>query len=191
MKSPSCGCFGRFSPNPWYAFGIDCAALVALLSCKPVSVGTTLAGVQNTTFPLIPVSWVAFGLLCGWLLTIVGSPHFAFFHDINARLTGRVLKPEPESLFLGKGDAQEVREVSLKMTNGGDHTTTIVGNNSSCSCVATADLPLTIRPGESRAARVRVRFGGLKGPFAHEVIFLTDSPSQPTVRAWVWGETVP
>src|SRR5205823_117101 len=31
----SCGCFGNFSVHPWYAFGIDLAALAALLLGRP------------------------------------------------------------------------------------------------------------------------------------------------------------
>lgn len=31
----SCGCFGRLSVSPWYAFGIDLAVLIALIVGRP------------------------------------------------------------------------------------------------------------------------------------------------------------
>lgn len=82
----SCGCFGRVPVNPWYTFGLDMAAVVALLYWRPNGHGA-IAGRSVRSLPLQVGGVALAALLVGipWGL-VMGSHSVATLSD-----TGEVL----------------------------------------------------------------------------------------------------
>lgn len=62
----------------------------------------------------------------------------------------------------------------------------VVGVNSSCSCIATEEFPVTLEIGETRQIHLIVR-PAASGPFERTITFYTDLPNQATNTVFVKG----
>lgn len=185
---PSCGCFGKLSVSPWYAFGIDLAALVALLVARPDLAllrekgRPSLARVLATAaFGLLSVIAV-FGMLAGLAALRFGSPEAAL-----AYFRGELVSVRPRLVEVGEGVPGEHLQATVELVNRTDRPIRVVGGTSDCSCVATENLPLTLAPGEARSVTVHVRLSGAPGMFTRQVAFLTADDRLREIRFRLTG----
>ncbi len=181
----SCGCFGRVTVNPWLSFAFDGVAVAALMIWRPLPSQETpavwLRGVLRT------------GLATAVFLTLIGGAFLLAFDDpaaALARLRGEVIAVEPNVSQVGDGVPQEQRQFAVQLTNHGGRPVRILGGTTTCSCIATEDLPITVPAGESRSIAVSVRFSGGAGRFQHSFIFYTDDEKQPVVTARFAGRVI-
>ena len=76
-RQPSCGCFGRLSVSPRYAFSLDVVVLVCLAFGRP-DLKPVWQNPRRVMKPaLVSVAWGVAGVVCLASL-FVGSAHFAF-----------------------------------------------------------------------------------------------------------------
>jgi hypothetical protein len=182
----SCGCFGRVTASPWLTFAIDSAALVALVIWRP-----------GRAADVHPAAWLQ-GLLktvagAAVLLTLIGGAFLMAFDypaEALARLRGESITVEPNVSHIGDGVAGEQRAFNLQLKNNTARPIRVVGGTTSCSCMATSDLPITVPPGEARPIEVRMTFGGGTGRFQHRFILYTDDEKQWVVVARFTGRVV-
>jgi hypothetical protein len=121
----SCGCFGRLSVSPWYAFGIDLAVVFALLLSRPGGVGMSprsiLAAVLPGAWGLIGAVLVL-GVLAGLAAMFFGSPDAAL-----ARLRGERVSLYPRLIDVGTGPPGETREESVEVVNRTEQPIRLIG----------------------------------------------------------------
>jgi hypothetical protein len=91
----TCGCFGRVPVNPWYTFGLDVAAVLALLRWRPRGLST--AHVQTfSCFATIAALWFLVGApvaLATWC-----GPECALADLGEVLADGRMVVLKPETL---------------------------------------------------------------------------------------------
>jgi hypothetical protein len=179
----SCGCLGRVEASPWLAFAFDLGAVVSLLIWRPARELETrpvvwLGGLLKTV-----AGTVAFlTLIGGAFLLLCDNPNEAL-----ARLRGEAITVEPAVSQVGQAVAGEQRTFAVRLTNIQQRPVRIVGGSADCFCIATDDLPFTLRPGQSRSIQVRVTFRGGGGRFQHRFVFYTDDEKQAAVAARFGG----
>lgn len=191
MGQSSCGCFGRIHVSPWNAFTLDVGCLALLGLCRPSFRGgqaenkiashrlrevITIAGGAAATLTLF---------LGGFLLAGGGRPA-----DFLARIRGERLTVAPPVTDMGSDAAGQEHRFTVRLHNHTDDTINIVGGTTSCSCVVTDDLPISIPPGASVPVTVRIRFKGTPGLLQQEFVFYTDEKEQDRVMARFKGRIV-
>lgn len=184
----SCGCFGSFSVNPWYALAVDLAALTALLIGRP-DIRLLWERSRSDWSRLL---WRGACGLAGVtaVLGLLAGAAFLHFGSVGAALAalrGEEVSVRPALVEAGEGAPGERLQASVELVNWTDRTIRIVGGTSDCSCVATADLPLSIPPGEARSVSVRVGLKGGPGRFTREVAFLTADEKLQVIRFRLTG----
>ena len=122
----SCGCFGRLSVSPWYAFGIDLAVLLALILGRPDlrevrQPRQLLASLRPVVYGLGGVMLVL-GSLAGLGSLVYGSSDAALAH-----LRGEHISLYPRLVDVGTGDAGEQRETVVQVVNRTDHAIRLIG----------------------------------------------------------------
>ncbi len=159
---PSCGCFGeKLSVSPWYALGLDLAAIAALLWWRP-AVGYRVDALYSATIRRFLTVATELGvvlvLVLGGLSWTYGSPSEALLH-----FRGESITIDP--LVTNAGDCQrlEARSFTIQLTNQTDHAIQVFGGTADCSCIATQDLPLVLPPRGSCSVSIQLE---LRGPAA-------------------------
>jgi hypothetical protein len=175
----SCGCFGTvIQPSPWAALGIDVLALGLLAMSWPYRSVHPVAERQDTR----PVIRIGIGIAT--ILVAVATVSVLRYGSAQAaiaRLRGDGLIV-PETVDFGAVRHGERVEQTVTVINFTGETVRIIGGSASCTCVTTADLPVTIPSGE--ATQVRVRFLSPKsgiGMVSQKATFWTDDASQQRV----------
>jgi len=116
----SCGCFGRLSVSPWYAFGIDLTVLLALILGRP-----DLQEARQSRRILTSLRPVLFGMggailvlgsLAGLGSLVYGSPDAALAH-----LRGERISLYPRLVDVGTGDPGERHEAVVEVVNRTEH----------------------------------------------------------------------
>jgi hypothetical protein len=181
----NCGCFGVIRTSPWTAFAVDVAALGLLAFARPrfpTGPGRPAAGAVA-----IPVgAAVVLTALTGVGAWLYGSPQAAL-----ARLRGEVLTASPDYVDFGVGTASHMLERTVEVRNWSERPVRLVGGTSDCSCVVTADLPLTIPPGEGRVVTVRATIPATNpGAVTRLAELWTDCPEWRKVRLRVGWRVV-
>lgn len=74
--------------------------------------------------------------------------------------------------------------------NQTDRPIRVVGGTTTCACIATSDLPVTVPAAESRPIVVQMRFTGSPGGFQHRFILYTDDDKQRVVVARFAGRVL-
>lgn len=181
----SCGCFGRIHVSPWNAFALDLACLAVLGLCRPSfqreQGEVTAASHKLRESFMIAVGAGAILIVCfgGVLVAGVGRPG-----DLLARIRGDRVSAEPPVTDMGSGMAGQTHRFTVRLYNHTNHTIRIVSGTTSCACIATDDLPVSIQPGGSVLVTVRARFKGTPGLFQQQfVFFYTDGTEQGRVLA--------
>jgi len=182
---PSCGCFGRVAVSPWWTLALDVGVIAALISCRPLpGSGFLPASIRHVL--AIGLGAVAFLTLGGGAFMLASADPTA----VLARLRGEPIAVQPSMSEVGSGVAEEQRSITFQLTNRSDHPVQFVGGTSNCACIATADLPVTVAPRESRPITVKVNFKGEVGRFQRTFGFYTDDENQPVVVARFAGRVV-
>ncbi len=177
----SCGCFGSVKTSPWWVFGFDVTAILALVATRP-------ATGNFGAVPLLWLNWrdlraVGVGLVCVGVLAGLGCLAFGSLGKAFAVLRGDTLGVSASVLDFGTGSPGDVLEASLQVVNYSDRPVRLVGGTSDCSCIATQDLPVTLNPGESSMVRVVLRVPpGDAGLLNRRIEFMTDCADQPLVK---------
>jgi hypothetical protein len=130
----SCGCFGaKLAVSPWYALGLDLAAVASLVWWRPRQGPRTEVPYSATVRGVL---WIAAGsgavLAVGFagLSWIYGSPHEALL-----RLRGESMTVDPWVTDFGDCRRLETRSLSVRLTNQTDHAIQILGGTADCSCI--------------------------------------------------------
>jgi hypothetical protein len=182
----SCGCFGRVAVNPWVTFTVDLAAMVLLLLCRP-----------GPSTEMRPVPWfreilkTAVGA-AAFLILIAGAFLMASDNPAKAlaRMRGESIVVEPGVSDVGEGQIGAERAFQIRLTNYADQPIRIIGGTTTCSCIATNSLPISLEQGETRAIDVFVKFRGSVGEFHHGFELFTDDETQPVVVARFVGRVI-
>jgi hypothetical protein len=123
----SCGCFGKLSVSPWYAFGIDLTILLALIVGRP-DLGAVrkqpwliLVSLLPAAYGLVGAAVILVGLagLASWLF---GSPDAALAH-----IRGERISLYPRLVDVGTGAPGESREAAFEVVNRTDHPIRLIG----------------------------------------------------------------
>jgi hypothetical protein len=181
-----CGCLGAVHANPWWMFGFDAAAVVALCLLRP-----------RRSFSWDQVPWLMEVLKVsggGALILVLAGAVFLLIvddpDDAFARLRGESVSLSPAVADAGEGVSRETHEITYHLRNHTDHEIRVIGARADCRCVTTRDLPLTIPPGESRPVGIGVRYGGRSGSFQHQFVLYVDDERQPLIVGRFTGRVV-
>jgi hypothetical protein len=175
----SCGCFGQIMVNPWLTFFLDLGAVALLLFCRPESSGEVPSGIRARTLKTAVVAGPILILILGAFLVSADKD----VAGMLAQLRGESITVEPPVTYVGEGRAGDVRNFTIELTNHAAHAIHCIGGTTSCSCIATRDFPVELRPAETRPIQVTMRFRGGGGLFQHRFVFYTDDDKQSIVVA--------
>jgi hypothetical protein len=201
----SCGCFGVVAVSPWWTFGLD-VGIVALLvisreQAAPVAPVGEKGGSITPSPPLgergggegVGPAFARTALGAALFLALIAGGFF-LWHDnpvaALAQLRGETIAVDPPVSDVGHASAGETRTFEIELLNHNDTPVRIVGGTTSCACIATQDLPVTLSPSGSATISVRMKFTGTPGRFQHRFILYTDNQSQPIVVARFTGRVV-
>jgi hypothetical protein len=183
----SCGCFGSIKASPWIAFGIDLTALSLLAIGRPrFGNGSQVRTPWRTAVwsGLVPVGGAV--AICAAILG-VASLAFGSLDAALARLRGEDLSIRPRLLDIGRGEAGQRVRATVEVVNRTDRAVRLIGGTSDCSCITTADLPLTLAPGEAREIPVLALLPAEPGSFDRKAAFLTDCERERTLPFGLTG----
>jgi hypothetical protein len=82
-------------------------------------------------------------------------------------------------------------EYQVQLVNHSDHPVRIIGGTSDCSCVATADLPVTLSSKDSQWISIRVKLSSQPGFFNRQVVFWTDNDRARVIAVMITGKVEP
>jgi uncharacterized protein (DUF58 family) len=114
---------------------------------------------------------------------VFGSPFAAI-----SWLSGGRLRIEPARVDLGLCRGGERRDVQFTIHNAGVAPVTIVGGTTTCNCVTTEGLPVTIPAGGSREVHARVYVVGTGPKFQQAITFYGDGHYLQAVQAHVTAQ---
>ncbi|MFT3881507.1 MAG: DUF1573 domain-containing protein [Gemmatales bacterium] len=183
----SCGCFGKVEVNPWYTFFFDMAIVAVMVLLPLVSpvrkiigeqqeVTTAHSLVNSAIFQITSTTLVIVGLVVLGFTLFTKNPWATL-----ARLRGETLSVQPAVTQVGEGSQGESRVFQVILQNYSEKPIRVVGGTTSCTCVATADLPLTIPAGENKTINVKINFSGSLGKFLHHFVLYSDANKRLTI----------
>jgi hypothetical protein len=195
--APSCGCFGELTVNPWLAFSLDVAALVALAWLRPAffllgrkaqpdrpihaPANTTGLACSPGRRPRVPAFVLAIALLVllATSALVLASP---FLSDQLLRLQGYpVAVAEPVQIFSAAGEGEELM-ARYSLRNISDQEVTVYGADIACGRATVTGLPLLIPVRESREVVFRVWTRADRGRrYVQEARLYIDPVSPPVV----------
>jgi hypothetical protein len=185
----SCGCFGaRLPVSPWYALALDLTAIVALAWWPPPprhGTGVPSLAISRQVLAVVASAAVLLAVGLGGLAWMYGSPYEALLH-----VRGESITVEPSVTQVGDGIAGEQRTFTVQLSNHQVRPVKILGGTTTCSCIATDDLPITVPLKDSRSITIRITFRGNPGRFQHSFVLYTDEEMQPTVTAAFTGRVI-
>lgn len=130
---------------------------------------------------LVPLAFMA------WALMAFGSTGDAFLY-----LRGHRLLIEPDVATVQDGRPGEEREAVFRVRNLSGHPVRILGAATSCTCISTDTLPITIGPGRFCDLHLRIRLDGEPAQaFRQDVTYMSDNPAQPALAVRVMGRIAP
>ena len=179
----SCGCLGRVELNPWWMFAIDLVTLTVLFVFRPLRQETISAwpwlrqGILSVAGAVLLL-----GFTSAVILLSGASPT-----KVLAQLRGDTLLVDPLVYDAGSGSPGELRTITIQLINDGDKSVRVEGGISTCACVTTDDLPVTIAPGEKQSLSIRIKFTGSTGRFQQRYLLYTDDKNRPMIIARFTG----
>ncbi len=172
----SCGCFGAIKANPWWAFGIDVAAVFLLVAGRPAMEHVATPVFLNTGL------WIGSVFVGCGLVLATSSVFFGSTEDAIAKIRGESLSVTPY-LDFGSSKPGQTIEGTATITNYTDKSVRLVGGTTDCTCATVEDFPLTIPPGERGSFHVRLTvISKTGGQFTRVVTVRTDCPSRPVIQ---------
>ena len=141
-------------------------------------------------------SWLMLTFICTniivALVLVFAMMWFGSLASALAYLAGERLIVDTRSKSFGTIEMGKGATLTFHVTNYSGRPITILGSESSCSCVVTSDLPKRILPGERGDLRIDFRNRSLSGWISERATFFTDNPSQTrlilSIRGNVNGE---
>jgi hypothetical protein len=189
MGQSSCGCFGRIHVSPWNAFALDVACLGMLGLCWSTFRHQQEEVNSRRLREAFSIAGWVIGILTICLVGIlmVGGTRTG---DFLAHARGDRITVEPPVTDMGSDVAGEVCRFTVRLHNHTDHAIRIVGGTTSCGCIATDDLPLSIPPSGSVPVAVSGKFRGTSGLFQQVFVFYSDDKEQDRILARFAGRVV-
>jgi hypothetical protein len=188
LGESSCRCFGRVQVNPWLTFALNLGAMMGLIFARFTPHAEGDSATSKSRSARIPV----LACLAAFVIVIFAGLFIAT-DDLwagLARLRGDFITVEPAITDVGSGLTGERRDFTVSVINNAEHSVRFIGGTSSCACMATDDLPLTLAPGERRLLRVRMTFNGSQGLFQERFVLYTDQESQTVVVSRFHGRVM-
>lgn len=102
-------------------------------------------------------SWVTGAAIALTLAGAYGQIHYGSVRGLVLALQGNGLLVTPDQFDLGELEFGEPRDLMLCLSNISQHPITVTGCRTSCSCVTTSKLPLTLTGGEKGEITLAVR----------------------------------
>ena len=174
VGAASCGCFGVIQASPWWAFGVDIAALVLLAVGRP-------QGGDARVWPRGGLVGAGVGLTLVGLAAGVGTLAYGSPEAAVARLRGDTLYVATDFIPFGDGPAGQPLTAEVRVYHLSSAPVRLVGGTSDCSCVTTSGLPLTLPPGGSEVVAVRLVLPDNPGAFTRVASLMTDCDAQRTL----------
>lgn len=178
-----CPCFGSQPVSPWFAFGVDAAAL-ALLGVTPPKTETRDRSWTQWTHRMLPAVWTFLVVGSSLGLAAVGAGWaFGSVQGATVWLRGEPLFLSSDYVDFGSLTPLEIRMLPVAVRNWSDRPVQLLGGTSDCSCATSLDLPLTVPP--HGACMVTIRFKAPRsepGVFTRTVELWTDNERQATLR---------
>jgi hypothetical protein len=177
----SCGCLGRLSQymKPWHTCAMDLTVLALLGLVRPdlSALRRDPRGTLHGALVPLAVGVVGSLVVLGLLAAIA---HLAFGSTENAveRLRGERLSVRPGLVDFGEATPGQTIERRVILVNHTDHAININGGTSDCSCITTADLPLTLNPGEERSIAIYLTPAATEGILTRRVILFVDDQGE-------------
>ena len=170
----SCGCLGAVQASPWWAFGIDAAALAMLGVAYPR--GERISSGSNA----FAVKWIGGVVVLLVGATIAASAMYGSPEAALARLRGKSLITD--DVDLGTGKTGEILEGAAIIRNVTYHPIRLVGGSANCGCTVLSDLPVTVKPGGSASVRVILTIPATSQERMNRGVMLrTDDVRHPTM----------
>jgi len=147
------------------------------------SLAETRASLCRRLLPIAGgISAVAIGFLA-WALMNFGSRHDAWLYARGARVV-----IEPATFRTQSGKSGDTRKAVFVIRNLTSEPVRVLGVTTSCSCLSTDELPVTIGPRSSRPMRVSIKLGGDQpGPIQQVIAYHTDHPTASNLRGTILG----
>jgi hypothetical protein len=119
--------------------------------------------------------------------------HFAFGSADNAleRLRGERLSVRPRLVDFGEGVPGQRLERNVTLVNHTDHPIHVTGGTSDCSCVTTADLPVTLDPGKEQNIAIYLSPPATKGILTRKVVLFIDDQGERKLAFRVTSRITP
>lgn len=125
------------------------------------------------------------GAFCVFLILTFGSIGAGL-----AIMRGDLITVEPAVLDIGQAQRGTTRTVSVDLRNLSNQPLTVIGGTSTCKCVVTRELPLTILPGQVSRLPIDLRFSGAVGDFRQQFVLYVDSVQRPKTVGRLTGRIV-
>ena len=186
LGQPTCGCFGAKLPlNPWYAFGLDAAAVAALFLFRPSQV--LRIGWANLRRLLLAAAGAGaiLAVSAAALTLAYGSLGEALVH-----LRGEAITVDPPINDMGDVQAPDTRSISIRLVNHTDHPVRVIGGTADCACVVWDGLPVVVPPRGGQSVTIQVAFRGSPRAVRHSFVLFTDDTAQAQVFGEVRGRVV-
>jgi hypothetical protein len=176
----SCGCFGTIKASPWAAFGVDVAAVVALLFTIPKRESWRAGDVS----PLILRGASLLGGTAA-ILSLLALGSTLTFGSVSAglaKLRGESLGA-PNYVDFGSAKPGDKLEQQIEVRNWSDQPVRLIGGTSDCSCVTTSTMPLTIPAGEFISVAIHLKVPSSDaGAFTRTAEIWTDCDKHRTIK---------
>ncbi len=184
----SCGCFGRLSVNPWYAFGLDVLVLAALVVGRPDLKPLWESSGRSRVAAILPAAfWFAGIVVISGLFLGLAYANFGSLAGTIAYFRGDRISVGPCLVELGAALAGDHCQVTVEVANWTERPIRLIGGTADCSCTVLEDLPLTIPAQEARAVSVEVLFSGKPGFFTRKAGFLVDDEGMQRINFSLTG----
>lgn len=187
----SCGCFGRLTINPWYAFALDVLVLAMLAIGKPDLNQLRATPLRNLAFAMFPLVWGVVGVGVNVaLLLALASNTFGSLPAALAYFRGERVSAYPRLIEVGEGVPGETRKVAVEIANWTDEPIRLIGGTRDCSCTVLGELPVTIPAKEVRTVSVDITLSEKPGIFTRTAGFLIDDEGFRHVSFRLTGRVV-
>ena len=138
------------------------------------------------------LSWLAATILLINLglvfLFLAGNYWFGSTASALAYLRGAALIPDAYAKDFGTSRVGERPLVTFYLANYLDHTVTIIGFQSKCTCVYSSRLPLTIQPGQVAPLVVNIRPNSHRIKISEQFKVYIDDKETPSLLLTVTGK---
>jgi hypothetical protein len=124
------------------------------------------------------------------LAALLAGTCYVFFGSLSVPLLymrGDRLIAMPTSVDLGLVEARTDHTVVFRMHNWTEGPVKLLGSNSGCACLTTADLPCTLLPGQSTALTINYRVPQTQQAIEQHIDFYSDYTPKRYIRFTIRG----